>query len=77
MLIWLVEGYEGARGPGSIDRERLKRMLLLRKEFYRRFCVKAQEDDRSGEQPIPADMKWFIDYVVRWVSNGRNADVQL
>lgn len=58
----LVEGYESVAGPGSIDRQRLARMLTLRKTFYASFCRRAVD-----EGDIPADMAPFIQWVVKWV----------
>eukprot|EP01127_Copromyxa_protea_P011338 TRINITY_DN2844_c0_g1_i2.p1 TRINITY_DN2844_c0_g1~~TRINITY_DN2844_c0_g1_i2.p1 ORF type:complete len:322 (-),score=37.35 TRINITY_DN2844_c0_g1_i2:416-1381(-) len=58
---WMVEGYESVAGAGSVDRARLTRMVNLRKSFYEKFCVKAQE---QGD--VPAHMSHFINYVVNW-----------
>jgi hypothetical protein len=58
----LVEGYEAVPGSRPVDRARLQRMLALRKDFYLRFCSRAVR-----EGGIPADMAWFISYVMkRW-----------
>eukprot|EP01037_Dinobryon_pediforme_P021564 gene21564-22460_t len=51
---WMVAGYEAVRGPGSVDRDRLGRMLRLRKEFYGLFCRRAEQ-----EGDIPKDMEWL------------------
>lgn len=59
---WLVGGYEAEAGPGAVDAPRLRRMLQLRKLFYRRFCERAQ-----AEGGVPPDMAWFIEYVLRWL----------
>ncbi|KAJ4461167.1 putative sugar O-acetyltransferase [Paratrimastix pyriformis] len=58
----LLEGYEGVAGPGTVDRARLDRMLLLRKQFYARFCMRAQRE------AIPPEMKAFIESVVGWAT---------
>jgi Ser/Thr protein kinase RdoA (MazF antagonist) len=58
---WMVEGYESVRGSGSVDRDRLSRMVSLRMYFYNTFCRTAKA---QGE--IPKDMEWFIDYIIRW-----------
>jgi Ser/Thr protein kinase RdoA (MazF antagonist) len=58
---WMVVGYESVMGAGSVDLARLKRMLILRKSFYERFCRRAVE-----EGDVPKDMDHFIRYVVAW-----------
>lgn len=58
---WLVEGYESFPNAGKVDLARFERMVRMRKGFYERFCRQAQLEGN-----IPEDMKWFIDYVVRW-----------
>jgi Ser/Thr protein kinase RdoA (MazF antagonist) len=58
---WMVAGYESVAGEGSVNRTRLRRMLLLRKSFYERFCRRAVE-----EGDVPKDMDHFIRYVVTW-----------
>lgn len=42
-------------------------MLALRKEFYGRFATRAK-----AEGGIPADMAWFIDYIIKWTGNKTN-----
>lgn len=64
---WLVEGYESIQGSGSVDRERLSRMVALRMYFYETFCRTAKA---QGE--IPKDMEWFIDYIIRWFDTKRS-----
>jgi Ser/Thr protein kinase RdoA (MazF antagonist) len=39
----LVEGYESVTGPGSVDRERLQRMIDLRFYFTETFCRTAKK----------------------------------
>lgn len=39
---YLIEGYESIVGEGSVDRERLQRMLGLRMYFYEKFCRTAK-----------------------------------
>ena len=58
----IVAGYESVRGAGSVDRDRLARMLRLKKIFYCRFCRRA-----AAEGDMPEDMAWFIHYVNRWM----------
>lgn len=59
---WLVTGYESARGPHSVNREELHRMLMMRRSLYDRFCRRAlQEGD------VPKDMKGFLEFVVNWL----------
>jgi hypothetical protein len=65
----LVEGYEAVAGAPRVDRARLARMLALRKDFYRRFCTRAQ-----AEGDVPPAMAWFVAYVMeRWFA-GNNDD---
>lgn len=59
---WLLAGYNSVRGQGAADGKRFDRMLQQRKVFYSRFCSRARV-----EGDIPADMAWFIDYVLRWI----------
>ncbi len=58
---WLVDGYESVTGTGTVDRERLKRMVDLRKHFYEKFCRTA-----AAQGNVPKDMEFFINYVVKW-----------
>ena len=60
----IVAGYESVRGDGTVNRDRLARMLRLRKIFYCRFCRRA-----AVEGDLPEDMAWFIHYVNRWMTN--------
>ena len=60
---WLLAGYDSVRGQGAADGGRFDRLLQQRKVFYSRFCVRARE-----EGDIPADMEWFIEYVLRWIA---------
>jgi len=64
---WMIEGYEAAAGTGSVDRERLGRMVALRKSFYERFCRRAE-----AEGDVPPDMAHFISYVVAWFDKMRS-----
>jgi Ser/Thr protein kinase RdoA (MazF antagonist) len=59
---WLLAGYNSVRGRDAADEKRFDRMLQQRKVFYSRFCSRAR-----AEGDIPADMAWFIDYVLRWI----------
>ena len=56
-LEWVTQSYESA-GGATVDRDRLRRMLTIRKEFYERFCRRALVEG------VPDDMKPFIEYVV-------------
>ena len=38
---WLLEGYESDGERGIVDREALQRMVVIRRELYRRFCRRA------------------------------------
>ena len=38
---WLLEGYESEGDHVVVDREALHRMVMIRRELYRRFCRKA------------------------------------
>jgi Ser/Thr protein kinase RdoA (MazF antagonist) len=60
---WLLAGYDRVRGRGAADGKRFDRLLQQRKLFYWRFCERAR-----AEGDAPADMDWFIDYVLRWMS---------
>jgi Ser/Thr protein kinase RdoA (MazF antagonist) len=57
----IVSAYESVSGLGTVDRERLMRMVTLRKVFYERFCRQAK-----AEGNVPPDMAAFIDYIVNW-----------
>ena len=57
----LISGYESIAGIGFVDRDRLGRMVLLRKQFYELFCRRAM-----SEGDIPVDMSAFIQYIVDW-----------
>ncbi|UJR11375.1 hypothetical protein I4U23_015555 [Adineta vaga] len=35
---WLLEGYESEEGISPVDRAALQRMVMIRRELYRRFC---------------------------------------
>jgi Ser/Thr protein kinase RdoA (MazF antagonist) len=41
---WIVQGYETVQGAPRVDRPRLHRMVLLRREFYSRFCRRALDE---------------------------------
>ena len=55
----IIKGYEEAAGEGSFDKAQLERMEINREEFYKRFCLRAQNEF------VPPDMKPFIDFVAR------------
>lgn len=55
---WIVEGYESVTGKGSVDRERLERMVLLNKEFYILFAEKALQEGN-----MPAGIRTFLEYL--------------
>ena len=38
---WLLEGYESNGDCVAVDRDGLQRMVMIRRELYRRFCRKA------------------------------------
>lgn len=56
----MVKGYEEVGGEGSINRERLERMVALKRLFYLKFCTQAVE-----EGSIPKDMEPFIQFIVK------------
>lgn len=58
-ISWIMKGYESTAGEGSFDKQQLERMEINREEFYKLFCVRAQNEF------VPPDMKPFIDYVAR------------
>ena len=58
---WLVAGYESINGSGTVDRDRLHRMVELRMYFYETFCRTAK-----AEGNLPPDMEFFINYIVNW-----------
>lgn len=58
----MVVGYEAVAGEGCVDRDRLSRMLDLRKDFYGRFCAQALAEG------VPPDMEWFVKYCDKWVN---------
>ncbi len=64
---WIIEGYEEMKQHERIDRQRLKRMIQLRKTFYERFCRRAEEEGN-----IPNDMSAFIKYIVDWFDRKSN-----
>lgn len=81
---WIVAGYEAgldagepSEAPHRVDRDALDRMVLLRKEFYERFCRRAlkelDEDEANGAEPKPG-MRVFMEWVVNWLD--REAAVQ-
>ena len=62
----MVDGYESVFGKGFVDRDRLKRMVNMRMYFYETFCRTAK-----AEGNLPADMEYFINYVIRWFDKKR------
>lgn len=57
---WLVDGYESIAGKGSVDLERLARMVQMKKKFYGTFCKQALE-----EGAVPTAMEYFLKYVTK------------
>lgn len=57
---WLLEGYE-SNGGLAVDREALQRMVIIRRELYRRFC-------RAAVLELPADhpMAGFCRFIVEF-----------
>jgi hypothetical protein len=51
---WICDGYDP-----KTDREGLKQCVRVKRDFYERFCRRAQ-----AEGELPADMKAFIDWTV-------------
>lgn len=51
---WLCEAYDP-----NLDRECLKQCIRVKRDFYERFCKRAQ-----AEGDIPVAMKQFIDWTV-------------
>ena len=37
-ITWLLEGYESEEGSVVVDRAALQRMVMIRRELYKRFC---------------------------------------
>jgi Ser/Thr protein kinase RdoA (MazF antagonist) len=58
----MVAGYEGVSGKGSVNRDRLARMVQLRKQFYANFSARAK-----AEGNVPPSLGWFLAYVDRWL----------
>ena len=50
-----LEGYESEIKSGNVDMEQLHRMIELKREFYRLFCKRAEEEGN-----VPNDMAPFI-----------------
>lgn len=55
---WLLEGYESEGDRTTVDRAALQRMVMIRRELYRRFCRKAVLE-LSPDHPM-ADFCKFI-----------------
>ncbi|CAF2088569.1 unnamed protein product [Rotaria magnacalcarata] len=55
---WLLEGYESEEGVVAVDRDALQRMVLIRRELYKRFCRKA-----LLELPAEHPMAQFCQFV--------------
>lgn len=53
---WLIEGYESENQGIKIDREALQRMVLIRRELYRRFCRQAVLE-LSDDHPMAPDCR--------------------
>ena len=51
---WLLEGYELDGEHGTVDRAALKRMVLIRRELYKRFARRAVNE-------LPAD-HWLVKF---------------
>jgi len=63
---WIIEGYESS-GELKIDRDRLQRMLLIRRELYRRFCSRALK-----ELDLESFMGKFCKFIVDWLGTEEN-----
>jgi len=57
---WLLEGYE-SDGGGVVDRAALHRMVMIRRELYRRFCRQALLE-LSPEHPMAGFCKSVTDF---------------
>lgn len=58
---WLLEGYESEGDKIIVDRNALKRMVLIRRELYRRFCRKALLE-LPEEHPMAKFCKFVTDF---------------
>eukprot|EP01039_Chlorochromonas_danica_P006267 gene6267-6908_t len=74
----LLQGYEQVlqqqlqreegRSSHLVDRQRLQRMIAMKKYFYETFCRKAK-----AEGNLPKDMEYFINYIVDWFDREKAA----
>jgi hypothetical protein len=58
---WLLEGYESDGEGGAVDRAALQRMLMIRRELYRRFCRKAVLE-LPTDHPMAGFCKFVADF---------------
>lgn len=58
---WLLEGYESDGEGVAVDRAALQRMVLIRRELYRRFCRRAVLE-LAPEHPMAAFCKSVADF---------------
>ena len=61
---WLVEGYEEENGGQKVDRAALARMVLMRRELYRRFCRRAV-GELAADHPIARFCRFFNELFTR------------
>ncbi|CAF1470148.1 unnamed protein product [Adineta ricciae] len=58
---WLLEGYESEEGIKPVDRDALQRMVMIRRELYRRFCRLALLE-LPAEHPMAKFCKSVTDF---------------
>jgi Ser/Thr protein kinase RdoA (MazF antagonist) len=58
---WLLEGYESDEGSVATDRAALQRMLMIRRELYKRFCRQALPE-LPAEHPMAKFCKLVTDF---------------
>jgi len=61
----LVEGYESVKECGKVDREVLQRMIVLRRLFYYRFCVRAVVELEGDSEHV--GMYHFCKFITNWL----------
>jgi len=78
MTNWMMEGYESTCENGKVDRETLRRMVVLRLGFYETFCRRAVVEIAGDE-----DLKFmfqFCQHIIKWFDSnpgGPNLDFLL
>ncbi|CAF0961206.1 unnamed protein product [Adineta steineri] len=59
---WLLEGYESDEEGTVVDREALRRMVIIRRELYSRFCRQAVLE-LSPEHPMAEFCQFMTDFL--------------